>query len=88
MKLRRGRDDTKVIERHKTVRISELGGGMALLARCSGIEARRRYTRSIEKIAPEEFVVETTGLAEPETARPSNIQEGRCRIAGWTVWSS
>ena len=56
--------DTKVIQ-GKNVQIAELGGGCVC---CSLLgEFEMAVTEIIEKIAPEIIVVETTGLAEPET---------------------
>src|SRR5712675_2114740 len=72
--------DTKVIE-GKNVRISELGGGCVCCSLLGEFEAA--VNEIIEKIAPERIVVETTGLAEPETL-VFNIQEAlpHCRLDG------
>ena len=72
--------DTKVIE-GKNVRIAELGGGCVCCSLLGEFEAA--VNEIIEKIAPERIVVETTGLAEPETL-VFNIQEAlpQCRLDG------
>jgi G3E family GTPase len=72
--------DTKVIE-GKNVRIAELGGGCVCCSLLGEFEAA--VNEIIEKIAPERIVVETTGLAEPESL-VFNIQEAlpRCRLDG------
>src|SRR5213082_4169395 len=72
--------DTKVIE-GKNVRIAELGGGCVCCSLLGEFEAA--VNEIIEKIAPQQIVVETTGLAEPE-ALMFNIQEAlpQCRLDG------
>lgn len=72
--------DTKVIE-GKNVRIAELGGGCVCCSLLGEFEAA--VNEIIEKIAPERIVVETTGLAEPESL-VFNIQEAlpQCRLDG------
>jgi G3E family GTPase len=72
--------DAKVIE-GKNVRIAELGGGCVCCSLLGEFEAA--VNEIIEKIAPERIVVETTGLAEPETL-VFNIQDAlpRCRLDG------
>jgi G3E family GTPase len=72
--------DTKVIE-GKNVRIAELGGGCVCCSLLGEFEAA--VNEIIEKIAPEMIIVETTGLAEPETL-VFNIQEAlpQCRLDG------
>jgi len=72
--------DTKVIE-GKSVRIAELGGGCVCCSLLGEFEAA--IGEIIEKIAPDQIIVETTGLAEPE-ALVFNIQEAlpQCRLDG------
>src|SRR5216110_1683064 len=72
--------DAKVIE-GKNVRIAELGGGCVCCSLLGEFEAA--VNEIIEKIAPQQIVVETTGLAEPE-ALVFNIQEAlpQCRLDG------
>src|SRR6478672_121710 len=72
--------DTKVIE-GKNVRIAELGGGCVCCSLLGEFEAA--IGEIIEKIAPDQIIVETTGLAEPE-ALVFNIQEAlpQCRLDG------
>src|SRR4029077_10604909 len=56
--------DTKVIE-GKNVRISQLGGGCVCCSLLGEFEAA--VNEIIEKVEPETIVVETTGLAEPQS---------------------
>jgi G3E family GTPase len=72
--------DRKVIE-GKNVRIAELGGGCVCCSLLGEFEAA--VNEIIEKIVPERIIVETTGLAEPETL-VFNIQEAlpQCRLDG------
>jgi len=72
--------DTKVIE-GKNVRIAELGGGCVCCSLLGEFEAA--IGEIIGKIAPDQIIVETTGLAEPE-ALVFNIQEAlpQCRLDG------
>jgi G3E family GTPase len=72
--------DTKVIE-GKNVRIAELGGGCVCCSLLGEFEAA--VNEIIEKIAPQRIIVETTGLAEPESL-VFNIQEAlpQCRLDG------
>src|SRR5437667_12800706 len=57
--------DTKVIE-GKTVRIAELGGGCVCCSLHGEYEAASGEI--IEKVVPVMSIVETTGLAEPESS--------------------
>jgi G3E family GTPase len=72
--------DTKVIE-GKDVRIAELGGGCVCCSLIGEFEAAVKEI--IEKVEPDNIVVETTGVAEPE-ALAFNIQEAlpQCRTDG------
>src|SRR5437899_9221344 len=56
--------DTKIIE-GKNIRIAELGGGCVCCSLLGEFEAA--ITEIIEKVAPDMIIVETTGLAEPES---------------------
>jgi G3E family GTPase len=72
--------DAKVIE-GTNVRIAELGGGCVCCSLLGEFEAA--VAEIIKNVAPENIVVETTGLAEPE-ALVFNIQEALpdCRLDG------
>src|ERR671922_1644915 len=72
--------DSKIIT-GRNIRLAELGGGCVCCSLLGEFEAA--VTEIIEKIAPENVVVETTGLAEPE-ALVFNIQEAlpQCRLDG------
>lgn len=72
--------DTKVIE-GKNVRIAELGGGCVCCSLLGEFEAA--VNEIIARVGPDQIIVETTGLAEPE-ALVFNIQEAlpQCRLDG------